>query len=175
MNQDQQNEVEIALNLLRQAATKEQKQKLLSAIVLVLLGIILLIFFFEKNTALSIAGLLAVLFGIQFAYQYFRYPSLDKMPLFHLLKYKTDAIVWVYSVITERMPFGFKLNQNAIMYFKLIDGDDISLSVPSNGAKTISNGLNHLLPHATFGFTQDREQWYMAAPEMLLKEGNTKD
>ncbi|MEM9846980.1 MAG: hypothetical protein AAF847_03755 [Bacteroidota bacterium] len=170
MTENQKNELDISLNLLRQAAKKEQQRKLITAIVMIVLGVLLLVFFFEKNTALSIVGLLLLFFGVQFAYQYFRYRTIEAMPLFSTLKYRPNTIVWVYAVVTERMPFGFKIHQNAIMYFKLIDGDSISIAVPAERAEVICAGLNYVLPHASFGYTKDREQWYMAAPEMLLRD-----
>ncbi|MEM9887445.1 MAG: hypothetical protein AAF849_16235 [Bacteroidota bacterium] len=172
MTRNQGNELEIAMNLLRQAAQKEQRTKLIVSVGMTLAGIALLVLFFEKNTALSIVGLLFLFFGIQFGYQYFRYREVDKMPIFNVLKYRPKSIVWVYSVVTERMPFGFKINQNALMYFKLINGDTMSISVPSERAEMISAGLNYLLPQASFGYTEDREQWFMAAPEMLLRDEN---
>jgi hypothetical protein len=53
---------------------------------------------------------------------------------------------------------------------KLRDGDDISVSLSTDDLKAISKYLNDLLPHATFGYTKDREQWFMASPLMLLRE-----
>lgn len=171
MSTNQKDESAIAINLLQQAAKKEQRTKLLSAIVLLVFAIALIALFFGKNNFLSVIGLIALLFSVQFGYQYFRYPVIQQMPLFVLLKRKPQDIVWVYSVVTERMPFGFKINHNALMYFKLLDRDSICIAVPAERAEIISSGLNHLLPHATFGFSEDKEQLYMAAPEMLLREG----
>ncbi|MEL6718390.1 MAG: hypothetical protein AAFP82_06725, partial [Bacteroidota bacterium] len=146
-----------------------KKSKILK-IALLVFSIILIALFFGKNNLLAVVGLISLLFAVQFGYQYFRYPDVKQMPLFLLLKRKPQSIVWVYSVVTERMPFGFKVNHNALMYFKLIDRDSICLAVPSERAEIISSGLNHLLPHATFGYSEDKEQLYLAAPEMLLRD-----
>lgn len=169
MSNNQKNEISIAINFLQEAAKREQRTKLLSAIVLLVLAIILIALFFGENNLLSVVGLIALLLAVQFGYQYFKYPDVKQMPLFLLLQRKPQDIVWVYSVVTERMPFGFKINHNALMYFKLLDRDSICIGVPSDRAEVISSGLNHLLPHATFGFSEDKEQLYMAAPEMLLR------
>ncbi|MCR9100062.1 MAG: hypothetical protein NXI25_08935 [bacterium] len=53
---------------------------------------------------------------------------------------------------------------------KLRDGDDISVSLSTDDLKAVSKYLNGLLPHATFGHTKGREQWFMASPLMLLRE-----
>ncbi|MEM8526756.1 MAG: hypothetical protein AAGG68_19100 [Bacteroidota bacterium] len=166
----QKEETEIALHFLQEAAKREQRTKLWSAAGLLAFSIVLIALFFGKNNLLAVVGLIALLFAIQFAYQYFKYLEVQQMPLFLLLKRKPQDIVWVYSIVTERMPFGFKINHNALMYFKLIDKDDICLTVPAERAELISSGLNHLLPHATFGYSEDKEQLYMASPEMLLRE-----
>jgi len=170
MSTNQKNESTIAINLLQQAAKREQAVKLFSAIALLILAVVLITLFFEKNTLFSIIGLLALLLAVQFGYQYFLYRKVNQMPLFLLLERKPQDIVWVYALVTERMPFGFKINHNALMYFKLIDRDSICLSVPAKRVEVISKGLNHLLPHATFGFSEDKEQLYIAAPEMLLRD-----
>ena len=169
MSTNQKSESVIAINLLQEAAKREQRTKLLSAIALLIFAIVFIALFFGKNNSLSVVGLIALLFAVQFGYQYFKYPDVKQMPLFVLLKRKPQDIVWVYSVVTERMPFGFKINHNALMYFKLLDRDSICIAVPSDRAEVISSGLNHIVPHATFGYSEDKEQLYMAAPEMLLR------
>ena len=85
-----------------------------------------------------------------------------------LLKNKED-IVWVYSILTQRMPFGLQINRQAILYFKLIDSNEITLTVPEKDLSDISLFLNQHLPHASFGYTQERAQWYMANPALLLR------
>jgi len=87
-----------------------------------------------------------------------------------MLQKEPKRIVWVYSIVTKRMPFGFQINQSGTMYFKLLDGDELTLSFPASELKSISEMLNYHLPHATFGYTKEREQWYMAHPELLLRQ-----
>lgn len=170
MTEDQENELIIAMNLLRQSAAREQQIKLIVGSVLVTVGLLLLLFFFEENTLFPIAGLTALAFGIHSAYAYFTYRDLDRLPLFQTLKYRPKQIVWIYAVMTERMPFGFKVSRNALMYFKLIDGQTYDVKVSPKRAEVISAGLNHLLPHTTFGYTEERELRYQKAPATLLRE-----
>ncbi|MBV6653640.1 MAG: hypothetical protein KI786_07790, partial [Mameliella sp.] len=63
-----------------------------------------------------------------------------------------------------------QLLRNGTLYLKLRDGDDVSVSLSADDLKVVSRYLNRLLPHATFGYTKDREQWFMASPLMLLRE-----
>ncbi len=94
--------------------------------------------------------------------------------LIQLLLNDPRKIVWVYSLSTQSMPYGFHINRFGLMYFKLIDGDELSVSLPANKLRAVSKSLNAHLPHATFGYTKEREQWYMAHPGMLWK-GDEKD
>ena len=87
-----------------------------------------------------------------------------------LLTKQPQKIVWVYTIITQRMPFGLEWSKSGTIYFKLINGEELTVTMPAKHITFVSRSLNKLLPHATFGFTKDREQWYMASPEMLLKD-----
>jgi hypothetical protein len=87
-----------------------------------------------------------------------------------LLEHHPRQIVWVYSIVTERLPFGFNVARAGLMYFKLADGDEITVSLPAERLPWISRYLNDRLPHATFGYSRDREQWYLASPYLLLRE-----
>jgi hypothetical protein len=56
------------------------------------------------------------------------------------------------------------------LYFKLSNGDEITVSLRPQKLKVISKFLNRLLPHASFGYSHDRAQWYHVHPDMLRKE-----
>ena len=71
---------------------------------------------------------------------------------------------WIYWFII------FNAINTSIVYFKLIDGDEITLSIPEKELNTLMKELNRRLPHATFGYTKDREQWFMAEPALLLRD-----
>jgi hypothetical protein len=169
MTNDQKNELEIALNLLRKAAEKEQVMRLLLAIFLLSGGAALLYFFFEKSTLFSIAGLVMLAFGVHLFYLYFKFRDINRLPVFQRLNYQPKTIAWIYTLLHQQMPYGFQIGRNAIMYFKLVDGDEHSVRVDPKRAEVISAGLNHLLPHTTFGYTKEREQRYANAPTSLVK------
>lgn len=96
--------------------------------------------------------------------------EIEEHELLQTLREHPERIVWVYSVVTQRMPFGFEFSNDGILFFKLMDGNTITIDLPARELKQISESLNRLLPHATFGFTKDREQWYMASPELLRRD-----
>ncbi len=159
-----------AMVLLRRAMRQESRWQMMTALLLLLLGAVLSYFFFNQNTLLSILGLVAVLVGARLTHLFFHQLNVDKNKLMHLLHEQPEKIVWVYSVVTERTPFGFQLFKHGLLYFMLLDGDNISVSLPSVQLKIVAEGLNGMLPHATFGYTKEREVTYQKAPERLLKK-----
>lgn len=160
------------MHKLQAAVRREQRQKLLVSLVLLLLGLSLILFFFEVSVILSILGLILLVTGIRFAIPAWRARIARESPLMRTLLHNPRKIVWVYSVVTERQPFGFQFSKSGILYFKLRDGDDLSVSMSPGDLKLVSRFLNRILPHATFGYTADREQWFMADPRMLLRKEN---
>lgn len=81
-----------------------------------------------------------------------------------------ERIVWVYTVITEKMPYGFMVGQSGHIFFKLIDGNSHVVAIPAEHLVRVSSELNDFLPHATFGYSRDKEQWYMVDPHLLIIE-----
>lgn len=154
--------------LLHVAIKKELRLKRIFSLLLCLLGLLFMMLFASKSWLLSGLGVLAFVSGGLLTFNFLKQNAEDN-PLINLLRDRPEDIVWVYSVVTQRMPFGFRLIENAVFYFKLIDRTDLTLGVPQNQIPTISAYLNKKLPHATFGYSDDRAQWYLAAPEMLIR------
>ena len=103
-------------------------------------------------------------------YRIFQIRKPERHPLLRTLRHEPQRIVWVYSVQTQRMPFGFQTTNSGTLYFKLEDGDQHTVNLPAAALRPVSEMLNQMLPHASFGYTADREQWYMAHPEMLRQD-----
>ncbi|MEO1435341.1 MAG: hypothetical protein AAFV80_07370, partial [Bacteroidota bacterium] len=80
-----------------------------------------------------------------------------------------EKIVWVFSVITVSSPYGVTVFSMGNFYIKLIDRDEICLSAPPATLKALSTALNPVLPHASFGFTEEKEQWYRVDPALLYR------
>ena len=157
---------------IKKAEKREIVLVLLGSMIFLIIGIVLLLMFYNRSIILSIIGLSAIILGAKLIYSRFSMISTGEMPLMTILLKEPQKVVWVYSVVTQRMPFGFQVNQTGTMYFKLIDGNEITLTLPALELKPISEMLNYHLPHATFGYTKEREQWYLAHPAMLMKNEN---
>lgn len=121
---------------------------------------------FDNNIWMTSVGLALLLGGIWYLNQLLATPIL----LPQLIQRKSRKIVWVYSMITQRMPFGLQFSKQVCIYFKLIDGDEIVITIPEKELNEMMKTLNHYLPHATFGYSKDKEQWFMASPEMMYKD-----
>ncbi len=133
-------------------------------------GMLMSTYYFETNKTLYALGIVLSFTGFYVFFLYLRKLPPNNNYLIQLLKYDPQKIVWVYSIVTQRMPFGIAFNQSSLLYFKLIDGNEIVLSLSEKKIRAVMKELNAQLPHATFGYTRDREQWYLADPAMLYKD-----
>ncbi len=158
-----------AMQLLYKAIQKERYMKLILALCLMVSGVIFPYLFFQKNSFVTVAGLAVLLIGIQMMLGIIRTPQAVDERLWFLLNDNPKQIVWVYSVTTRTMPFGFHLWDAGTMYFKLLDGNEISINLPVKKMKMVSKFLNRLLPHATFGYSDERHWQFEKDPKTLLK------
>lgn len=161
--------------ILIKAEQKEYRLLLITGVILILLGFVFAGLFFRRSVVLSLVGLGSLIGGVKLVYDKMPPYRQGRLPVTHLLQHNPRQIVWVYSMITQRMPFGFEINQSGIMYFKCLDGTTHSLALPSAELKSTGEQLNELLPHATFGYTEEREQWFLAHPGMLYKEKESEE
>ena len=159
-----------ALRLLRRSIRQEQRTKLALAIFLLAGGAAFGYVFFEKGNILATFGLVAVMVGLKVLWDLLQRPKVEDDRLWQLLHYQPRQIVWVYGMSTQTMPFGFYLWEQGTMYFKLLDGGEISISVPAHQLRMVSKFLNRLLPHASFGYSEERRQQFEADPASLLKK-----
>lgn len=156
--------------MLLKAVRKEWLLKIGATLLLASGGLVICILAFSKSAFFVLIGLGMLIIGLRFFFREWPNKNILQSRLFRLLLNHPQQIVWVYSVHTQRMPFGFQILESGILYFKLVDGDELSVGLPANQLKKVSESLNPLLPHATFGYTRDREQWYIANPEMLFRD-----
>jgi general stress protein CsbA len=150
---------------------RERNQKLAVGIVSIILGILLTARLnFQKNE--WILGVLALSFlvgGLLIIDNLIKNWQLEKLQLVNLLKNNPKEIVWIYSIQTNRLPFGIQFTYDCTMYFYLLNRDFITVDLPKQKVIETSETLNLYLKHATFGYSEDNEQWYLANPELLLK------
>jgi len=159
-----------ALQVLRLGLFRDSLLKVIASVALLAVGIVLLLVFFRENVILTVLGLAGVIVGIRLVFAGLRNLRIKNHRLMVLLRDHPAQIVWVYALVTERLPFGFRFARSGILYFKLADGDEITVTLGAGDLRLVSRFLNRLLPHASFGYTRDREQWYLASPELLRKE-----
>lgn len=164
------------MKLLEQAIKREWRWQLIVGTVLFMLGFGLSFIFFPSYPVLTFLSLMMTTTCFLWLYYLSQFRSKKMFPLLHLLQ--CDAlgvtenpkqIVWVYSVVIQRMPFGFEFSQSGLLYFKLLDGNDITLSVPAEKLKLVLKYLGRLLPHIVIGYSEEREKLFLENPAGLLR------
>ena len=103
---------------------------------------------------------------------YWLYRLLSEQPIAYWrrhLREEPEDIVWVYGMVTERMPFGFRLGTMATLHLVDRDGDMHCFGIRPNELKLVTKTLNRVLPEAEFGYTEERELRYRG--EVLPKTG----
>lgn len=152
---------------LQRAIIRECRLKQLCAVIVLFIGMFMLLFAFEKSVWLSITGLAILVVGIQLIYQTFTVQNPSDHPIMRYLREKPKSVVWVYSIVTERIPFGFQFSKSGTLYFKMEDGEEYSVSLPHKKLKLVSKVLNRILPHALFGYSKEKESLYSRDPKNL--------
>lgn len=158
-----------AMRLLYRAVQRERNTKLAFSLVLMTAATVMPYFNKSRNKFIFGICLVAFLVGLQLLYKIIRKSRSEDEKLLHLLKNNPRQIVWVFSIATQAMPFGFHLWDTGVMYFKLLDGDEISVNLPSKKLKMVSKFLNRLLPHASFGYSDERQAQFDQDPKLLIK------
>ena len=158
------------MQLLKAAIVREYRFKLAISGGMTLAGALAGISYFGKWPFLSGTGFVAGLSGFLLSYLVvFRQRPADHR-LLHLLRGSEAGrreIVWIYAVRTQTMPFGLYLWERGSMYFKLLDGSTIVLSLPASQLKMVSKFLGRLLPHAAIGYSKERMEEYERDPRRL--------
>ncbi len=157
------------MKLLLRCIRREAGAQLLLAWLPVLAGAALFIWCRHLGTWIAVLALTLWLAGLLLLKRALKQPRAEAHPLWQTLLNNPLRIVWVYTVRTQVMPFGFYLWETGQMYFKLVNGQEISLFVPARKLRMVSRFLNKLLPHATFGYSPENEQLYRENPLQLIK------
>lgn len=158
-----------AMQMLCRAILQELRMETVGAVLVLMAGGIAFTFGFSRNMFIWMLSWVLIYYGIKLTWKALKIQQVEDSELMKILKTEPEKIVWVYSVITQRMPFGLQFSKNGLMYFKMIDGNEISISMPNKELKVVSRFLNRLLPHATFGYSEDKAKAYRKNPKVLLK------
>lgn len=159
-----------AMRVLERSIYRELQLQIVATCALFAIGALLCYVFFTNNVVLTVLGLGTAVIGLRQIYKTIRLYRLSDHPILFVLKETPGQVVWVYGVVTERSPFGFTFMRQGTMYFKLQNGDQLSVLMPADKLKLVSRFLNRLLPHASFGYSVDREQLYDISPEQLRRK-----
>lgn len=156
------------LNPLWDSLRRESRQQWWAGIVAFLAGVGLSFWGWMSSGLLAIVGMFVIIGGLTILIQLTRRPSLTAR-LRQLILEQPQTIVWVYSVVTERLPFGMRIQRSGLLYFKLIDGDEVSVRLPAKRLTLITKILSRALPHALIGYSAHRAQTYAEDPRRLRK------
>jgi len=154
------------IQLIINSLNQEKRFKTLSAFCLIFIGSGTLFHCFDDNLLLAMVGFAILVSGIYYAYHLATTPIV----LPQLITQRSREIVWIYSMVIQRMPFGVQFSKQTYVYFKLLDGEEIVISIPEKNLEELMKTLNAYLPHATFGYSDDKELWYSADPAMMYQE-----
>lgn len=166
--------------LLYHALRRERHLKLLATMLILLGGIAFIVLIFLANTInlsliCALAAMSLIVLGFKFLYETLIVWQTEKHPLWQQVTQQPKDIVWVYAKVVETSPYGLQVSGHAVMYFKLINGDEWSISVSRRQVSALSKSLNSVLPHATFGYSVERAQWYVADPYLLIRDSHEVD
>lgn len=162
-------ETDAGFEAFRKSLIVENRIKVVFSALLFCLGVYLLT---SAVMIYQIIGVFPLMAGTMFLFPALQEFPIKKNPMMQLLEEEPEKIVWVYSIVVERMPFGLKVFSQSTLYFKLIDRGEYSVGIPEKYIDVVTRMLNKKLRHATFGFSQEKEQWYIASPELLINYGD---
>jgi len=160
------------MQLLEGAIRREARQQVAVGAALFLLGAYLAYNTFHSNVPLMVIGLAIALISAKLLHYAIVNLKEGNNRLLQILEKQPRQIVWVYSMVVERVPFGIHLYRSGTIFFKLSDGMELSVRLPVRYMRTVSRFLNRLLPHATFGYSADREYSFRLSPESLRKSND---
>ncbi len=118
-------------------------------------------------TLLWILACILLISGFKFLLDTILVKDLNNHPVIQCIRNNPETIVWVYSVVTTSQPYGVKIFDMSTMYFKLDDRTEYSIRIDGTKAFDLSKLLNPILPHTSFGYSKERDQWYMVEPNLL--------
>lgn len=161
---------EIVENIIQRAIRKDIRMQFFFGFIACFIAFLLGYSFYGENVFLCIIAVAIFLGALLLLRNVWTYRKLNQHPILNLLSQKPQSVIWVYTVLTQRMPFGLQFSQTGTVYFKKTDGTEQSLSIPAKELNSLSDALQKILPHATFGYSVDKAQWYTADPWMLYRE-----
>lgn len=138
---------------------REWKQQQLTAVGLLVMGITVLTYgAFERSLLWLLSGSLLACGALWWLWR-----LAAEQPVaawYQLFANEPETVAWVYSLVTERLPFGLKFSASATLYLILNDGEELAATLPAKDVKLVTKTLNRVLPQAEFGYSPEREAKY---------------
>jgi len=159
------------IKCIEQALIADRNLKLLVSILVLIAGTWLLRYVIQDFAWVwAILAIVAIYSGCILLSDVIKNWQPQRTKLIQLLQKEPEEIVWVYSIVTQKIPLGIQFSTKATMYFWLMEKDCITIKLSEQDVKMVSLYLNNKLPHASFGFSKEKEQWYMANPALLIRD-----
>ena len=147
------------------AGMRREWQQKTVALVMLLLGCTALAYSCWEEPLIVLVFAFICLAGALLALMWhWRGPS-EMQLLQRLLHDQPRRVVWVYSLRTEYHPFGLQFLQQNLIYFKLDDGSNVSVRLPSRRLRLVMRILQRALPHTVFGYRREWEELYARRPK----------
>ena len=161
----------LALNLVRKALKRNRNLRiLLTGVISTVCLTVLLLTQNNHHPIFGFPNLLLAAGGIWCAgltvLEILRY-DVTKDDVFKLLQLHPESIVWVYYYKVETMPYGIRISHMSTLYLCTTDNIKNDLRTSEKQSIHIMNALRPLLPHASFGYSQQKEQLFLANPDLL--------
>lgn len=94
----------------------------------------------------------------------------DTTRLIQLAEQQTRDVVWVYPMEWSISPFGVYLFRHSYMKIYFADGHVEDIRIPPSETEKWMRCLNVLFPGASFGFTEERSQYFSEDPKSLRQD-----
>ena len=138
---------------------RERVQQQIAAVALIIVGLLAAVctLIYRRPAYTLLASVVAT------AALWWLYRIVSDQPLAALrrqLHEEPESIRWVYSTVTERMPFGFKTGAMGTLYLVEANGVSQSYDLKPKSLKLVTKTLTRVLPHAKFGYTEERDLEY---------------
>lgn len=162
------------LDLVKRFIEKERYPKLLIAGLLFVSYNLLCISLLYVSASLRIVIIplccICMYVAVHFFITIVREWKVENHPLWKSITKEENEIVWVYAIKKDLMPFGVQYNSTAIINFKTVAKEHFQLYIDYKHLDDVMKALNRILPRATFGYSQEKEQWYIANPNMMWRK-----
>jgi hypothetical protein len=124
----------------------------------------------ELMRLVSVILMILMLFLIWFFSHIYKNRDTQSNKLQQILTQQPRRIIWIYTVNYDIAPAGIYLYRRSTLVFNLQNREQLFLFGSSREVENAKRVLAKILPHATFGYSKEREQWFMASPLLLWNE-----